>query len=331
MAASGWSESVRLTATIVLLLALLGLGLAVSPVLPAISIAALLAYLLDPLVRWQMRRTGASRPTAARLTYFFFVLLLVNVPAWLGALVVSQIDALEALVQDWATRLHDWLARPVTILSFRLEPEYLLNAVEDGLRRAVESVPQESLTLLGNVTTNLLWTIVILVLLYYMLKDGPLIKEWLVRLAPPGERATIAKLVDEIDTIWSRFLRVQIVMFAVMTIAIGLGSWLVIWIWQRGIFGSSPLVLVIGLAIVYTVLQQIDNLWLRPQFLGRSLQLHPGIVFVGLFAGLIVAGVLGALFAVPIIASARVIAGYLQALLRGSPTPPPVPAPTSAD
>lgn len=326
MASSGWSDSVRLTATIVLLLALLGLGLAVTPVLPAISIAALLAYLLDPLVRWQMRRMGVSRATATRLTYVFFVLILVNVPAWLGALVVSQIDALEALFQDWATRLHDWVARPVTILNIRLEPEYLLNAVEDGLRRAVESVPQGSLTLLGNVTTNLLWAIVILVLLYYMLKDGPLMKTWLVQLAPRGEQSAVAGLIDEIDTIWSRFLRVQIVMFAAMTIALGLGSWLVIWIWQRGFFGSSPIVLVTGLAIVYTVLQQLDNLWLRPRFLGRSLQLHPGIVFVGLFAGLIVAGFLGALFAVPIIASVRVVAVTLQQRLQSSPTPATAPA-----
>lgn len=326
MGDKGWSESVRLSATVAVLLGLLALGLVVAPVLPALSIAALLAYLLDPLVRWLMARLRLRRPAAARLTYLLFLLVVVNIPAWTGALVVSQIDALEALLQDWATRLHNWLARPIVLPGLRLEPQYLLTAVEDALARALASVPQGSLTLISNVTTNLLWAIVILVLLYYMLKDGPLLKGWLVSLSPPAEQDAFAHLVDEIDRIWSRFLRVQVVMFTVLTIAIVLGSLLVVWVWQSGVFGSSPLVLIIGLAIVYTLLQQIDNLWLRPHFLGRSLQLHPGIVFVGLFAGLLVAGVLGALFAVPLIATARVVASYLQPRLRSSPTP--VPAPT---
>ena len=47
-----------------------------------------------------------------------------------------------------------------------------------------------------------------LVVTYYLLKDGPALKQWLLRVAP-AERPAFALLLDEIDQIWSRFLRVQ--------------------------------------------------------------------------------------------------------------------------
>jgi putative heme transporter len=324
MGDASWSESVRWAATIAVLAGLLALGLALLPVVPALSIAALLAYLLNPFVRWQMARTGVGRPTAARLTYFFFLLVLVNIPAWLGALVVSQVDALEALLQIWGTRLHDWLARPILLPFVRLETESLLTAVENALRDALQAVPEGPLILIGNVTSNLLWGIVVLVLLYYLLKDGPAIKWWLVRVAPPSEQAAIERLLDEVDRIWGRYLRVQVIMFVVLTLATVLGFALVIWLYLSGALGRT--LLVIGLLLVYTLLQQLDNLWLRPHFLGRSLHLHPGVVFVGLIGGLLAAGILGALFAVPVIATGRVVFAYLRERVSGSPTPPPVPA-----
>ncbi len=318
MADAGWSEAVRWTATIALLVGLLVLGLALVPLIPALSIAALLAYLLNPFVSLLRRRGRLSRATAARIVYLLFLLLLVNIPAWLGALVVSQLGALETLLQGWADRLHVWLSRPIVLPFFRFEPESLVTALEDGLRAALQSVPAGPLTLVANVTSNLLWGIVTLALLYYLLKDGPLVKGWLVRAAPPAERPRLAALLEEMDAIWGRFLRVQVFMFAALTVAIGLGSALVVWIYLSGVLGSSPLVLIIGLVLVYTVLQQVDNLWLRPHFLGRSLQLHSGVVFLGLIAGLLAAGVLGALFAVPFIATGRAVIAYLQERFGGA-------------
>jgi len=63
--------------------------------------------------------------------------------------------------------------------------------------------------------------------------------------------------------------------------------------------------------------QQVDNLWLRPQFLGKQLRLHPGIVFVGLIGALALSGVLGALVVVPIMATAKVVGQYVHLKLLG--------------
>ena len=63
--------------------------------------------------------------------------------------------------------------------------------------------------------------------------------------------------------------------------------------------------------------QQVDNIWLRPQLMGRAFRLHPGVVFVTLIAGLALGGILGAILAVPALATAKIIARYALAHLTG--------------
>jgi predicted PurR-regulated permease PerM len=317
-----WSESARFLATLAVLAALLGITFALRPVAPAIGAAALAAFLLNPFVHLFRRRLRLGRVWAARLTYLIFLLLIVNIPAWLGALVVNRFGELVTLVASWVGSLALALSRPIVLLGRRFDPAPLLDSLEQALRRAWETIPDSSFTVLSSVSASLLWTLVALILTYYLLKDGPALKRWLVRAAPPAEQDAFARLLEEVDLIWSRFLRVQVVMFTALSLAIILGSLLVIWVWQTGVIGRSPLGLIVGLVAVYTLLQQLDNLWLRPHFLGRSLQLHPGVVFVGLVAGLLAGGLLGFLFAVPLIATARVAGAYLRERILVSPTPP---------
>jgi tetrahydromethanopterin S-methyltransferase subunit F len=73
------------------------------------------------------------------------------------------------------------------------------------------------------------------------------------------------------------------------------------------------------LIFVYTAAQQVDNLWLRPQLMGQHLRLHPGLVFAGLAAALMVGGILGALLIVPLMATLKVIGKYIYCQLMDLP------------
>ena len=73
------------------------------------------------------------------------------------------------------------------------------------------------------------------------------------------------------------------------------------------------------LILVYAGAQQVDNLWLRPQLMGKKLSLHPGLVFAGLTGALVVSGFLGALLIVPLMATIRVVGGYIYARLLDLP------------
>jgi predicted PurR-regulated permease PerM len=88
------------------------------------------------------------------------------------------------------------------------------------------------------------------------------------------------------------------------------------------IFGSSyldisNLFFALIVVLIFLVIQQIENIWLRPQIMGQTLRLHPGVIFVGVIGALVLSGVLGALVIIPLMASVAVLGRYIKAKLRG--------------
>ena len=70
--------------------------------------------------------------------------------------------------------------------------------------------------------------------------------------------------------------------------------------------------LVIGL---YVVIQQFENNILVPRIIGRSLNLHPLVVIIGVIGGASLAGIMGIFLAAPILASLRIVGGYVYSKL----------------
>jgi predicted PurR-regulated permease PerM len=63
--------------------------------------------------------------------------------------------------------------------------------------------------------------------------------------------------------------------------------------------------------IAYILIQQLESSILAPRVMGSSVLLPPIIVLIAITAGLQVWGVLGAIIAVPVVATFRTVAGYL--------------------
>jgi len=66
--------------------------------------------------------------------------------------------------------------------------------------------------------------------------------------------------------------------------------------------------LVVGL---YILIQQFEGNLLVPRILGRSLNLHPLVVLIGIIVGGSLAGILGMLLAAPVLATLRIVARYV--------------------
>lgn len=295
------------------------MAIVLNPLLNALLIAALLAYLLDPLVRLLMRRTRLTRPRGAGLVFVFFILLLASLPAALGTVVVGQFQRIMTELVEAVTALERWIAQPIELLGYRIYPQLLLDNLEQAAGSVLSTLPEGSFNILSGVTTNLLLGLVVLVSVYYFLKDGPKIKSWLVDFAPTAYRGDVQRLLDEIDEVWGVFLRVQLLIFVVLAILMAGGTFSVIWLFRTGLLAFSPLGFILLLILVYAAAQQVDNLWLRPQLMGRRLHIHPGLVFAGLTAALVVGGVLGALIIVPLMATVMVIGRYIYSQLLDLP------------
>lgn len=314
-----WSTTTRVVVVVAILIGLVWLIIAAMPLFEALSIAALLAYLLNPVVHFIMRRTRLNRTLATIIVYSLLLLILASLPATLGALAFGQFRNFRLNLSEAIREIQIWISQQIDILGFRLSPQSVVDNITQAIGRALTVIPGGSLNVLAGITTNLLWGIVIVISLYYFLKDGPKIKPWLVSFLPSAYQSDGSRLLDELDEVWRVFLRVQIFIFFVLAVLLALGSFGVVMLYQAGLIPFSWIGLILVLIIVYALVQQVDNLWLRPQLMGQRLRLHPGVVFVGLIGALALSGFLGALVVVPMIASVKVIGRYLQRKILGLP------------
>lgn len=274
----------------------------------SLLVAGLVAYLLNPVVNWVQVRGGMRRPWAAAIVYVAFLLSLLGLISISGALLLDQIPRWSEELTAASTALLDWLKQPLNLAGFVIEPEFLYSYLERSASTALSGLSLSSDSLLGGLTDNLLWSLVILVSLYYFLRDGVLIKPTLIQLLPEAHHEEVDEVWTGLNEIWGIFLRVQLLIFAVLGVLIVISNVLVIWLYRQGWLPLSPIGLVLFLLVVYAAIQQVDNLWLRPQYMGQALKLHSGVVIVTLIASLIFTGVLGALISIPALASAKFLA-----------------------
>lgn len=314
-----WSPTTRILVTAVMLLAGIWIAYVAMPLLLSIGLAALLAYLLEPLVNRLVQRTRLSRAGAAAVVFLLVLVALLGIPIGVGTAVVNQIDDLSTDLLAAINQIEVWLFQPVTILGFQFNAQNYLDEFNQMVGDVLNTLPGGSFNVLANVTTNLLWGTLVLITLYYLLKDSPRIKPWLLHLVPEAYQPEYERLLDEVNHIWGRFMRIQLLLFLIFGILMVLGTLLVVWLFRSGLLEWSFLGFVLLLLAVYTAVQQIDNLWLRPQFLGKQLHLHPGVAIAGLMGGLALSGFIGALVAVPLIATVRVIGRYVHHKLMGIP------------
>lgn len=188
-------------------------------------------------------------------------------------------------------------------------------------------------------------TLLALVISFYLLLDGPTMRRRALALIPAEHRDKAQFLEDNAGRVLGGYVRGQLVMAVTIGIVAGLGCWLfglpyalVLGV-LAGLFelvpmfgpilSAVPAVLValflpfptvLWVVLFFFVLQQVESNILGPRITGYAVGLHPLAAMFALLAGLQLAGLLGALFAVPVAGILWVVAA---AAYRGSLTEPP--------
>jgi predicted PurR-regulated permease PerM len=308
------------------LVAFLILVILTGPLWRSLLVAALIAYLFNPLICWLQNRLRLRRPVITAVVFFVSVLFLGGIVFGISALVVNQVPKWSVeLRQAWA-ELVVLMERPFTILNFTVQPQIVLDYLERASSNAISSLPEAGGGWLGDLANNLIWSVVILLSLYYFMRDGQKIVPGLIDLLPVAYQPTAQEVATGLDDIWRIFLRAQLIIFLVLGVLLLVSTSLILWLFRHGWLPLSPFGLVILLIVVYAAIQQVDNLWLRPQYMGHALKLHSGVVVVALLAALTFTGLLGALLIVPILASLKFIFQYFRGEV-SSPVPAAEPEP----
>jgi predicted PurR-regulated permease PerM len=332
---------VRFRATTIL--AVLGIAIAVAvflevvwiarQVLTWILIALFFTLALNPAVDWFQRHGVARRGLAAGLTF----LLVLGAIAALGALFIpTLVDEVNGFVQALPGYVNDVTHRQGR-LGF-LESKYhvterVRNAVQSGGASSVLGLTGTAVAITKGIITAIIATVTITFMTLFMLLEGPVWMERFYTLLPAHSRdrwrgigrqiyrtvggyVTGNLLISVIAGVTSTL--VLLALGVPYAVALGLLVAILDLIPLAGATIAAIIVVTVGfihsvpagivLLVFFVVYQQIENHVIQPVVYSRTVQLSPLAVLISVLIGAQLAGVLGALAAIP-------VAGTLQVLL----------------
>ena len=344
--AASWAW--RVVVVVAAFYALLWLAAYMAVVVVPVIVALLLAALLQPGAAALVRQ-GWPRSLAA----LAMLVVGLGVVSGIITLVVNQFVAgfpdLANQVSQGLARIQSFVVRTLPITRGQLEEA--LAEVQDRLVDNQDTLATGALTTAVTVGEIITGAILALFTLFFFLKDGRSIWLWLVGLFPRDARAYVDEAARRSWRTLISYVRATVIVALVDAIGIGiglaiLGTPLVIPLAALVFLGAfipiigsflagsvavlvalvsqGPFQALIALAIV-TGVMQLEGHVLQPLLLGRAVRVHPLAVVLAIAAGLIIAGIFGALIAVPLVACANVAGTYLSRRHLGPRPPEPRP------
>lgn len=340
VARAAWSPQTRRLIVVGLVLAFIVLVYWVRETLDSLIIAALLAYLLNPLVTRLGAMARMPRIAAAALVYLALLALLAVGSFTLIPIAVRQVATLGASLDDLAQHAGELAAQYPQLAALGVDTATLAARVRAELAALNARVP----SLLVGAASSVFALVFVLVMAFYLLKDADKFEDALLNSITPPHRDDAQKIIADLDQIWSSFLRGQVM----LAIVIGTLTTAVLWVLGvrnalllgllAGVLEVVPTIgpiiamvpavviallqgstrwaldpVIFALVVVgaYLVIQQLENNLIVPKVLGESVNLPGVVILFGAFAGAALAGILGIFLAAPVLATARVFLAFV--------------------
>jgi len=328
-------------------------------VLSPFVVGLLVVWLLNPLVD-RLGRIGLPRWLSILLVYALVVVVFVLGINLIVSAIVGEIrhfiDDLPSLID----RLEEQLRRMGEIyeaLDIPQEFRDLINAelarlAAEGIAIDIGAIIRPVFTSVGSLVGAIFGYLIIPVWAFYLLKDRVKLQASFERSLPPAWREDTVACIGIAGHVFGRWIRGQLILGVTVGVAtfVGLmalsalidpifGRYAVLLSVIAGVLELLPIVGPILAAIpavliaatvgivpalsalgLYFVIQQVENTILVPRVQSEATDLHPAAVIFVIIVGAAVAGLLGAILALPLTATGRDVYRYL--FRRLSPEPP---------
>jgi predicted PurR-regulated permease PerM len=307
----------------------------------ALFVAMLLTALLTPLLRG-LRSIGLPRGLASALTVLFTLAVLVGTAVLIGRAVAGQWSELSSNASQGVGQVRDWLNNGPLHLSDSQIDKYVAQAW-DALKGHQQQLTSGALGAAATALEVVSGALIALFATIFFLYDGERIWSWLLNLFPRSAQADADASGRIAWSTLTAYIRGTIVVAFVDAFFIGLAIALVrvplaiplavlvffgafIPIVGATVTGAIACFVALatkGLGAALLVLaavilvQQLEGHVLQPFLLGRMVNIHPLGVVLAVTAGGIVAGLVGAIVAVPLVAVLTKVIGYYGAKQRG--------------
>ncbi|HEX2807437.1 MAG TPA: AI-2E family transporter [Kineosporiaceae bacterium] len=342
-------RTILVTIGLVLCTALLLLVLAQTRrVLIWMVIAAFFAVALNPLVGWVERRFTWCRRSMATLAIFLLVLLV------LSGLVAAFVVPLAQEGSRFAAQLPGLIDQarsgqgPVGGLLQRTNALQYVQQNEARIRSFATGLTTPAAGVLKGVATGIAGTITVFVLAYLMVLEGPKVVDGALGLLAPQNRERARSVGTDCAKSVTGYLSGNLL----ISIICGILTYAVLKVFGVPFAGLISLFVAItdliplvgatlgavaaavagfvhsvpaGIAVIvfFLLYQQLENHLLQPLIFARTVKLNPLTVLVAILLAVELAGILGALLAIPVAGMIQVVSRDLWDHRRGRPKPEP--------
>jgi predicted PurR-regulated permease PerM len=353
------SSTKRIVVTLIAILALLALYRIRSILIPVIMSVVLSYVIFPLVnlvhIRTRLGRTAA----ATIIYILFIALLIAIPVSTIPQLITqgnNLISNMPAYISDFGIMLGEPLTfGALTIPLDELPIDDLYTTISENLVAIIQAVAPHSLRLFGATLSTVGWILIVLLLSFYMVKDYRVLWGSIINLVPDSYHADVQKLGRESSGIWNAFLRGQLILGLIigtvtffLALIIGLPNALLLGLlagvlefipnfgpilaaipaillalfqYESSWLGTlvGPFWFAVIVLLLYGLVQRVENMYLVPRIIGRSLNLHPLVVLIGAIIGASVAGVFGIVLAAPLLATTKLLLAYIYHKLLDQP------------
>ncbi len=329
----------RIFKLIVLLLVLVVTGwllVSISSTLTILIIAALIAYILDPLASFFVAR-GLSRMQATIIIFIAIAAIVAGFFAFLLPPFINELKTIETGIASGSSNqffndIETWITDKIPIIT--KENLDFQNRLLEMARNMSSSV----FSIVGSMVSIVTTLVIIPFAVFFLLKDGPHMKKALVSMVPNRYFEMVLNLIYKTDLQLGGYLRGQFFDALIIGILSTIAMWIlgVPYFILIGLFaglanmipyvgpltGAIAAILVVVLnggggnlllfvALAFIIIQLLDNVLVQPLVVAKSVDLHPLIIIFAVIIGGQFFGILGMLLAVPVTGMIKVLFGEL--------------------
>ncbi len=308
-----------------------------------IIVSVMLGFLLRPPVRWFHRR-GLREPIGAGIVVLGSVLIVVGIVRILAAPASTWLARAPQAVEEFSSKLQRTGGAVAQLEETAAKVEQIASGGQPAARQAVTPVPARTPLLrrmFGDLTDFAGGIFSVIFLTYFLLASGDLFMRKMTDMMPRGRARMPREISTEIETSVSRYLRT----ITLINIGLGLATWGVLaalkmpnaglWGMLAGVLNVVPYLGAVATAGVLTLaavasfdslghallmpgafllLNLVEANVVTPVLLGREFPLNAVAVFVGLLFWGFVWGIPGAILAVPMMVTLKIVCDRFLAL-----------------
>lgn len=314
-------------------------------ILTPFILAAIFAYIFNPVVGFLSQKVKIPRAFSVFLIYVVIIGLLVSVGMAVGRRAVEESSQL----QKFAVSVTKTAQQEVRNLPPYLSP--MASDLVSSVRQSKFFEPAFVFSLFPQAVSGIISFIIFLFSGFVFLKEGRGIIDKFLNFLPSDYRLETEILLRKINSVLGGYLRGQLIFilfvsviyyigltilgvkFALILaifsgiaeivpiigpIASGVIVALVAFFGQSSNFGLSPIVMAGAVALLYFATNQIQEYLVKPYVLGKITKLHPLIILFAVLAGGQMGGALGLILAVPVAAIVRILLEFSMDIISTS-------------